>query len=100
MIRAVALSVLVFASLVAGPAAAAVPAALFGLAGYLYFISDVTNAVGIWVMWGLLATGLAYAGPATPIRDTPLDSKRVALAILTFVLGILCFTPVPFTIIT
>jgi len=49
---------------------------------------------------GLLATGLAYAGPATPIRDTPLDSKRVALAILTFVLGILCFTPVPFTIIT
>ncbi|MCU4800446.1 site-2 protease family protein [Halobacteria archaeon HArc-gm2] len=76
--------------------AAAVPAALFGLAGYLYFISDVTNAVGIWVMWGLLATGLAYAGPATPIRDTPLDSKRVALAILTFVLGILCFTPVPF----
>jgi len=49
---------------------------------------------------GLLATGLAYAGPATPIQDTPLDSKRVALAILTFVLGILCFTPVPFTIIT
>ncbi|SFR89798.1 Peptidase family M50 [Halomicrobium zhouii] len=76
--------------------AAAVPAALFGLAGYLYFVSDVTNAVGVWVMWGLLATGLAYAGPATPIRDTPLDDKRVALAILTFVLGILCFTPIPF----
>jgi membrane-associated protease RseP (regulator of RpoE activity) len=80
--------------------AAAVPAVLFGLAGYLYFLQDVTNAVGIWVMWGLLATGLAYAGPATPIRDTPLDGKRVAVGVLTFVLGILCFTPVPFTIVT
>ncbi len=80
--------------------AAAVPGALFGLAGYLYFVRDVSNAVGIWVMWGLLAIGLAYAGPATPIRDTPLDDKRVALGLLTFVLGVLCFTPVPFRIVT
>jgi len=80
--------------------AAAVPMALFALAGYLYFLQDVTNAVGIWVMWGLLAMGMAYAGPANPIRDSPLDSKRVALGILTFVLGILCFTPVPFELVT
>jgi Zn-dependent protease len=79
--------------------AAAVPMALFALAGYLYFLQDVTNAVGIWVMWGLLAMGMAYAGPADPIRDSPLDSKRVALGILTFVLGILCFTPVPFELV-
>ena len=78
--------------------AAAVPAALFGLAGYLYFLQDVTNAVGIWIMWGLLTIGLAYAGPATPIRDTPLDGKRIALGAMTFGLGILCFTPVPFTL--
>ena len=80
--------------------AAAVPAALFGLAGYLYFLQDVTNAVGIWVMWGLLAIGLAYAGPATPIRDGPIDGTRVALAALTFLLGFLCFTPIPFRIVT
>jgi membrane-associated protease RseP (regulator of RpoE activity) len=80
--------------------AAAVPAALFGLAGYLYFLQDVTNAVGIWVMWGLLAIGLAYAGPATPIRDSPLDTKRTVLGLVTFGLGILCFTPVPFELVT
>jgi membrane-associated protease RseP (regulator of RpoE activity) len=80
--------------------AAVVPAVLFGLAGYLYFLQDVTNAVGIWVMWGLLAIGLGYAGPATPIRDTPLDGKRIALAIFTFFLGLLCFTPVPFELVT
>jgi len=80
--------------------AAAVPAALFALAGYLYFLQDVTNAVGIWVMWGVLATGLAYAGPADPIRDSPLDTKRTVLGIFTFVLGILCFTPVPFELVT
>lgn len=80
--------------------AAVVPAVLFTLAGYLYFLQNVTNAVGIWVMWGLLATGLAYAGPATPIRDAPLDGKRVAVGILTFALGVLCFTPVPFELVT
>lgn len=80
--------------------AAIVPAVLFGLAGYLYFLQDVTNAVGIWVMWGLLAIGLGYAGPATPIRDTPLGGKRIAIAVFTFVLGLLCFTPVPFELVT
>jgi Zn-dependent protease len=80
--------------------AAAAPAALLGLAGYLYFVQDVTNAVGIWVLWGLLSLGLAYAGPARPIRETPLDRWRVGLAALTFALGVLCFTPVPFEIIT
>ena len=80
--------------------AAAVPAALFGLAGYLYFLQDVTNAVGNWVMWGLLAIGLAYAGPATPIRDSPLDTKRTVLGLVTFGLGILCFTPIPFELVT
>ncbi|WP_225335156.1 site-2 protease family protein [Halomicrobium urmianum] len=78
--------------------AAAVPAALFGLAGYVYFVRDVTDSIGIWIMWGLLATGLAYAGPATPIRDDGLGSKRRALALLTLLLGLACFTPVPFEI--
>jgi membrane-associated protease RseP (regulator of RpoE activity) len=80
--------------------AAAVPAALFGLAIYLWVIVDATNAVLLWGFWGLLAIGLAYAGPATPIRDEPIGPRRKAIGALTFVLGLLCFTPVPFEIIS
>lgn len=80
--------------------AAAVPAGLFGLAGYLFLVRNVTNAIGIWVLWGCLAIVLAYAGPARPIRETPLDTKRMALGYVTFVLGLLCFTPVPFEIVS
>jgi len=78
--------------------AAAVPAGLFALAGYLYFFTDATNAVILWGFWGVLAMVLAYAGPATPVRDEPLDARRKAVAALTLVLGLLCFTPVPFQI--
>ena len=78
--------------------AAAVPAGLFALAGYLYFFTDATNAVILWGFWGVLAMALAYGGPATPIRDEPLDTRRKAVAALTFVLGLLCFTPIPFQI--
>jgi membrane-associated protease RseP (regulator of RpoE activity) len=79
--------------------AAAVPGALFALAGYLLFVRGGVDSVGIWAMWGLFALGLAYAGPATPIRDDPLDRRRVAVGVLTFVLGALCFTPIPVEII-
>ncbi|MEF8784061.1 MAG: site-2 protease family protein [Haloarculaceae archaeon] len=79
--------------------AAAVPGALFALAGYLLFVREGVNSVGIWAMWGLFAVGLAYAGPATPIHDEPLDRTRIAVGVLTFVLGVLCFTPVPVEVI-
>ena len=79
--------------------AAAVPGALFALAGYLLFVRDGVNSVGIWVMWGLLSSWLAYAGPVSPIDDEPLGWKRLALAALTFVLAALCFTPVPIEIV-
>jgi len=79
--------------------AAAVPGALFALAGYLLFVRDGVNSVGIWIMWGLFALGLAYAGPATPVDDDPLGWGRIALAVLTFVLAALCFTPVPIEIV-
>jgi membrane-associated protease RseP (regulator of RpoE activity) len=76
-----------------------VPAGLFGLAGYLHFAGG-GNAVGIWLFWGVFAILLAYAGPATPIRDDPLDQKRIALGALTFGIGLLCFTPVPIEIVS
>jgi len=81
--------------------AALVPAALFSLAGYLYLFADVSaNAPFLWTFWGLVALGLAYVGPTTPVFDDPLDPKRKALGALTFLLGLLCFTPVPIEIIS
>jgi membrane-associated protease RseP (regulator of RpoE activity) len=78
--------------------AVAVPAALFGLAVYLYMLGGRPNAVILWAVWGVFTTGLAYAGPADPIRDEPLDRRRTILGIVTLVLGLLCFTPVPIEI--
>ena len=80
--------------------AAAVPAGLFALAGYVYVARDATNAVVLWAFWGVIAIALAYAGPATPVRDDPVDARRKALGVLTPVLGLLCFTPVPIEIIS
>jgi len=78
--------------------ARSLPAVLFGLAGYLFFFRGF-DSVLIWTIWGLFALGLAYAGPVDPIDDSPLDRPRIALGVLTFVLGALCFTPVPVEII-
>lgn len=77
---------------------AAIPGALFALAAYLLFIRESFDSVLIWTLWGMFTMGLAYAGPATPIEDEQLDRTRVAFGLLTFLLGVLCFTPVPFMI--
>ncbi|MFB6296946.1 MAG: site-2 protease family protein [Salinirussus sp.] len=79
--------------------AAAVPGALFALAGYLYFVRGTDESIGIWVLWGVFALGLAYAGPADPIYDEPLGRGRIGLGIVTLVLGLLCFTPVPIEVV-
>jgi membrane-associated protease RseP (regulator of RpoE activity) len=83
--------------------AAAVPGGLFALAGFLYVTQDAPpiglGVWALWVFWGLLATGMAYAGPAQPTIDEPLDRRRVALGIVTFGLGLACFTPIPFEIV-
>jgi hypothetical protein len=74
--------------------AAAVPAGLFGLGMYL-FVAQGGQAVFIWFIWGVLAMGLAYVGPTTPIDDEPLDTKRLLVGVATFLLGLACFTPIP-----
>lgn len=79
--------------------AAAVPAILFGLAAYLFVFQQVGDAVGIWVFWGLFSMFFAYVGPATPITDDDLDGRRKLVGLLTFGVGLLCFTPVPIQII-
>jgi len=83
--------------------AAAVPGGLFALAGALYLTQDAPpigfGVWTLWVFWGLVSTGLAYAGPATPTVDERLDRRRVAVGVATFALGVACFTPVPFEIV-
>jgi len=83
--------------------AAAVPGGLFALAGLLY-VTQEAPPIGfgvwtLWVFWGLLSAGMAYAGPARPTVDEPLDSRRALLGVVTFVLGLACFTPIPFEIV-
>ena len=83
--------------------AAAVPGGLFALAGFLYFTQDAPpigfGVWTLWVFWGLLAAGMAYAGPARPTVDEPLDRRRALLGVVTFGLGLACFTPIPFEIV-
>lgn len=75
-----------------------VPAALFALAAYDYLALSATMAAFTWGMWGLIAAFFAVRGTVTPVDDVPVSRGRVAVAVLTLVLGALCFTPVPFQI--
>jgi len=53
----------------------------------------------IWVLWGLLLSFFAAAGHPKPLNDDiPLGKGRMALGIITFILGLLCFTLVPFQV--
>jgi len=83
--------------------AAAVPGGLFALAAFLYLTQDAPpigyGVWTLWVFWGLLAAGMAYAGPARPTVDEPLDRRRAVLGVVTFGLGLACFTPIPFEIV-
>ena len=80
--------------------ASLVPGLLFGLAAYLAFFTDASyNASVLWAFWGCITLLLAYVGLARPIFDEPLGPGRMAIGIVTFLLGVLCFTPVPIEII-
>ncbi|WP_277554948.1 site-2 protease family protein [Halobaculum limi] len=82
--------------------AAVVPLALFGISAYLYFVRglNLNESVGLWAFWGLFSAFIAYRGPAHPIDDTELDTKRMLVGMFTFVLGLLCFMLVPIQVIT
>jgi membrane-associated protease RseP (regulator of RpoE activity) len=75
-----------------------VPMALFGLAGGLYMFTDAGQMVGVWILWGLMTIVAAFVGSAAPISETELGPRRTALGVVTFVLGLLCFTPIPIEI--
>ena len=77
---------------------ALVPLALFGLAGYLYYALGLglQDSVLLWAIWGGLAMLMALNGPAHPIDDSELGWRRQLVGLITFGLGALCFTPIPF----
>jgi membrane-associated protease RseP (regulator of RpoE activity) len=76
-----------------------VPTVLFALGGYLFFFGDAGNAAGIWLLWGVLASLVTFSGSVQPVDDRPLGRRRIALGVLTFALGALCFMLVPIKIV-
>ncbi|MFW6448351.1 MAG: site-2 protease family protein [Halobacteriota archaeon] len=77
-----------------------VPPLLFGLGAGLYLWFEVpAHAISVWLLWGVFAVLLAGAGPARPIDDRPLGRVRTGLGVAVFVVGVLCFTPVPIEIV-
>ena len=82
--------------------AALVPAALLGIAAYLYYGLGyaLNESVVLWGFWGLLSAFIAFKGPANPIDDSPIDTPRIAVGVATFALGALCFMLVPVEVTT
>ncbi len=74
-----------------------VPIALFGLAGYLVAFERGQGAF-LWGFWGVLALVFSRAGAVTPFDETPLGPGRSAVGVVTLLLGVLCFVPVPLVV--
>jgi membrane-associated protease RseP (regulator of RpoE activity) len=77
--------------------AALVPTALFGIAGYLYFVRGLSlnDSVILWAIWGLFSLFIAYNGPADPVDESSIGVPRLLLGLVTFGIGLLCFMLVP-----
>ena len=77
--------------------AALVPTALFGIAGYLYFVRGLSfnDSVVLWAIWGGVALIIAYNGPADPVDERSIGLPRLLIGLLTFGVGLLCFMLVP-----
>ena len=50
----------------------------------------------IWLFWGLVAIILSMQRHPKPIDDSPLPFGYILLGVLTYIVGLLCFTPTPF----
>jgi membrane-associated protease RseP (regulator of RpoE activity) len=63
----------------------------------LYVIYWLKEDGFIWIFWALLLWALAAAGHPSPLQDKiELDKKRILIGIIMFILGLLCFTLIPF----
>lgn len=74
------------------------PVVLGALALYVIYVLEQNG--GIWLFWSFFLLFFALAGHPKPLNDEiMLDNRRMALGVLTFVLGLLCFTLVPLTLV-
>ncbi|WP_456368485.1 site-2 protease family protein [Geoglobus sp.] len=64
----------------------------------LLAVGFVFRESGVWFFWGLLTFFFSMQRHPKPADDSPLPPGYVLLGLLTFAVGVLCFTPVPFTI--
>ncbi|AYK15398.1 MAG: site-2 protease family protein [Methanosarcina flavescens] len=63
----------------------------------IYVIYWLKEDGAIWIFWALFLWVFAAAGHPSPLHDkVELDKKRILLGIITFILGFLCFTLIPF----
>jgi membrane-associated protease RseP (regulator of RpoE activity) len=63
----------------------------------LYVIFWLREDGFIWIFWALLLWALASAGHPSPLQDkVELDRRRILIGIVMFILGLLCFTLIPF----
>jgi len=70
-----------------------VPPLLF-LSGFYFSMRGFNGQMLLF--WGLFALLFSIGGHAQPINDaTKLDSKRVLLGVIAFILCLACFTPLP-----
>jgi len=71
------------------------PAVLFFIGAFLILILKTDGFM--WIFWSALLLFFSAGGHPRPLNDDiPLDRKRMIIGVLTFVLGLLCITPVPF----
>ena len=63
----------------------------------LYVIIWLREDGFVWIFWALLLWALAAAGHPSPLQDKiELDKRRILIGIIMFILGLLCFTLIPF----
>lgn len=71
------------------------PFLLISLGFYLTYFQNRDGF--LWVLWGLFLSFFAAAGHPKPLDDeAPVGKGRLALGIFAFVMGLFCFTLVPF----
>ena len=73
------------------------PFVLFFTGAYISIIQNLDGS--IWIFWGALLFIFAASGHPRPLDDDiPLGTGRMVLGVITFALGLLCVTLVPFQI--
>ncbi len=71
------------------------PAVLFFTGAYLIIFMKTDGFM--WIFWSVLLFFFSAGGHPRPLNDDiPLDRMRMLIGVITFALGLLCITPVPF----